>query len=129
MSTPGKTRNTRQRTIVYGTLKNANDHPTAEMLLDTVRKTLPTISLGTVYRNLNVLKDQGLIIEVHGADRTTHFDADLTPHAHFTCRRCGAISDLHDCPAPDWQRHSCLDAYTIETATIAFRGICPECRD
>jgi len=97
------------------------------MVFEQVRDTLPTVSLGTVYRNLGVLKDQGLVIELRGTDRKAHFEADLTPHAHFTCTRCGSISDIENCPTPNWNRHPSLAGFTVEEHSLEFRGICPQC--
>ncbi len=126
---PVKTRETRQRRVIYEAVSNSTEHPTAETIFETVRATMPTISLGTVYRNLNVLKDRGLLIELSGADRRGHFEANLTPHAHFSCIRCGAISDVFDCPAPQWEGHSCLEGFTVEECRLEFRGLCPHCSE
>ncbi len=123
----GITRETRQRKVVYEAVKQSKNHPTADMVFEQVRDALPTVSLGTVYRNLSVLKDQGLVIELRGADRKAHFEADLTPHAHFTCNRCGSISDIENCPTPDWEDHPCLAGYVVEDFNLEFRGICPHC--
>ena len=127
MRKSGNTRETRQRKVVYEAVKHSKDHPTADMIFDQVRDTLPSVSLGTVYRNLSVLKDQGLVIELRGSDRRAHFEADLKPHAHFTCTHCGAISDVGGCPSPDWDRLPCLAGYTVEEHRLEFRGICPQC--
>lgn len=121
------TRETRHRKMVYETVRRSKNHPTADMIFEQVRDTLPTVSLGTVYRNLSILKNQGLVVELRGADRKAHFEADLIPHAHFTCTRCGSISDIEDCPTPEWERHPCLAGYSVEEHSLEFRGICPEC--
>ena len=123
----GNTRETRQRKVVYEAVRQSKSHPTADMIFDHVRDTLPTVSLGTVYRNLGILKDQGLVIELRGTDRRAHFEADLTPHAHFVCTRCGSIADIENCPNPAWDRHPCLAGYTVEEHSLEFRGICPQC--
>lgn len=123
----GNTRETRQRQVVYEAVRGSKEHPTAEMIFDYVRDTLPTVSLGTVYRNLSVLKHQGLVIELRGSDRKAHFEADLSPHAHFTCTECGAISDIEGCPTPDWQNLPCLAGYTVREHNLEFRGLCPRC--
>jgi Fe2+ or Zn2+ uptake regulation protein len=127
MRNNGNTRETRQRKVIYEAVRGSKSHPTADMIFDQVRGTLPTVSLGTVYRNLNVLKDQGLVIELRGTDRRAHFEADLSPHAHFTCTRCGSILDIQHCPMPDWERHNCLDGFTLEKFSLEFSGICPGC--
>ena len=123
----GNTRETRQRKVVYQTVIQSKKHPTADTIFEMVRESLPTISLGTVYRNLSVLKDQGLVTELRGADRRAHFEADLTPHAHFTCTRCGTISDIEISLAPEWENDPGLAKHTIEEHSLDFRGVCPEC--
>lgn len=123
----GNTRETRQRQVVYEAVRGSKEHPTADMIFDHVRDTLPTVSLGTVYRNLSVLKDQGLVIELRGSDRKAHFEADLSPHAHFTCTACGKISDIEGCPSQDWQQLPCLAGYTVKEHSLEFRGNCPRC--
>jgi len=129
MRNTGNTRETRQRKVVYEAVRGSKSHPTAEMIFDEVRDTLPTVSLGTVYRNLNVLKEQGLVIELRGMDRRAHFEADLSPHAHFTCTRCGSILDIENCPIPDWEQHNCLTGFTLEKVSLEFKGICPRCNN
>jgi len=64
---------------------------------------MPKISLGTVYRNLSVLKDEGIVREIYGSDRRAHYDAVTTQHAHFICSECGAIGDVHNLPELDWR--------------------------
>ncbi len=88
-----RTRETKQRRVVYETIKNTYSHPTADWIFEKVRHRLPKVSLGTVYRNLGVLKEEGLVSEIYGNDRRAHFDADTSPHAHFIC-----IGDRHRPP-------------------------------
>ena len=70
-----RTRETRQRRVVYDTIKKTHSHPTADWIFEQVRSDVPKISLGTVYRNLSVLKDEGVIREIYGTDKRAHFDA------------------------------------------------------
>jgi Fur family peroxide stress response transcriptional regulator len=122
-----QSRQTRQRRVVYESVKRSKSHPTADMIFEKVRKSLPNISLGTVYRNLSVLKEQGLLNELHGADRKTHYDANLTPHAHFTCTKCGAITDIMGCPEVDWHGLDELTGCSVESQRIEFCGVCSAC--
>jgi len=122
-----QSRQTRQRRVVYESVKRSKRHPTADMIFDKVRKSLPNISLGTVYRNLSVLKEQGLLNELHGTDRKTHYDANLNPHAHFTCTKCGSIIDIMGCPEIDWQSLEELDGCSVDNQKIEFSGICSSC--
>ena len=109
-------------------LKTRKDHPTADTVYMNVRKTYPSISLGTVYRNLQLLSDIGEIQKVNVGDGIEHFDADIREHYHFICRRCGAVLDL------DVRKMRSLipDASEffrgkIEGQATYFYGYCPDC--
>ena len=87
-------RYSRQRQAIYETLKGTVSHPDAEWVYEQVRREIPGISLGTVYRNLKQLADSGAILTVETMDKSVHFDADTSPHMHFVCSECGCIKDL-----------------------------------
>lgn len=84
----------RQREAVLNYLRSTTSHPTAENVYLTIRNEFPKISLGTVYRNLNLLADHGEILRISCGDGVEHFDAAIEPHNHFICRECGKILDL-----------------------------------
>jgi len=95
-----KTRNTRQRAVILDILKESHAHPTAETIYREARRVLPNISLGTVYRNLNFLRDQGTLREIRPSEGgSSRFDGMDTPHAHFHCLRCSALVDIPLPPA------------------------------
>ena len=95
-----KTRNTRQRGVILDILRGSHEHPTAEMVYLEARRVLPNISLGTVYRNLNFLRDQGAVREIRPSEGgSSRFDAADTPHAHFHCVLCSALLDIPLPPA------------------------------
>lgn len=123
-----RTRQTEQRRIVYEVLRSTKTHPTADWIYEKARQRLPKISLGTVYRNLNVLRDEGLIRELHGVDRKAHFDADIHPHAHFVCTHCGTIRDVMPPPQVEWRSLKDLVGCEVERQEIQFFGVCPACR-
>lgn len=84
----------RQREIIKENLMHREDHPTADMVYMDVRETFPNISLGTVYRNLQLLTDLGEIRKLNVGDGVDHFDAKTFPHYHFICSECGSVIDL-----------------------------------
>jgi len=90
-------RNTRQREAILEELRRMCSHPTAAELHAAVREQLPRISLGTVYRNLELLVEMGQVrkLEVGGEAR---FDGNLEAHSHFRCERCGRLNDLYGPP-------------------------------
>ena len=127
MSERTRTRETRQRRVVYETIKNTHSHPTADWIFEKVRADVPKISLGTVYRNLSVLKDEGVIREIYGSDRRAHYDADLSPHAHFICGDCGQIWDVVGVPEVDWRTLKELVGCEVAEQRLDFHGRCAAC--
>ena len=75
-------RYSRQREAILSNLRSRSDHPSADMVYDDLRRDYPNISLGTVYRNLTILADSGVILRLTEHDKD-HFDGDISPHMHF----------------------------------------------
>lgn len=84
----------RQRESIKEYLAHTKEHPTADMVYQNLRIIYPNISLGTVYRNLNLLSEQGEILKLSCGNGSDHFDATTTPHYHFLCRKCNQVFDL-----------------------------------
>lgn len=84
----------RQREAIKSFLLTRKDHPTADVVYMNLKNEFPNISLGTVYRNLTLLSDIGEIQKLRVGDGLDHFDADISPHYHFTCSGCGSVIDL-----------------------------------
>ena len=120
----------RQRESIKSCLMNRCDHPTADALYTTLREQFPNISLGTVYRNLNLLVDLGEIKKIPSGDGIDHFDYDTSPHYHFVCRQCGCIRDLPMpvSDTPEQEAAAFVDG-TIEDHSLIFRGVCSSCRE
>ena len=87
-------RRSKQRDAIMEFLMMRKDHPTADVVYDHVRREIPNISLGTVYRNLTQLSETGHLLRLRVGDGVDHFDATTTPHYHFICRSCGKVIDL-----------------------------------
>ena len=123
-----KLSNTVQRRVIMDELRALKTHPTADELYRIVRIRLPKISLGTVYRNLSILADSGMIRRLDSAGRQTRFDADISPHYHLCCDVCGAVEDLSserfrniaDAVAPHLTGR-------IRNWNIDFSGLCRSC--
>mgnify|MGYP002774779458 CR=1 FL=1 len=95
-------RYSKQREEIYSVLVNTKTHPTAEWIYEQVRAIDPSISLGTVYRNLGQLCEQGKAIIVETADKKTHYDGCVSEHGHYVCERCGRVFDLESpCVIPE----------------------------
>ena len=123
-----KTRRTRQLATICEVVSAAHDHPTAEEVYTRVRRRLPRISLGTVYRNLQKLAAQQQLRVVHLADRPARHDGMLEDHDHFLCERCGMVADLMQATetSPDCSRLS-QSGYQVRAHALNFYGLCPEC--
>ena len=89
-----KLRYSKQRETIYEVLREDPSHPNVDTIYMNVRQIIPDISLGTVYRNLNLLADQKRILRLDVGDGAVHFDARLEPHYHMVCDECGSIQDL-----------------------------------
>ena len=93
--TGGKTiKYSRQREAIVNFLKDRKDHPTADFIYRHIREEYPNISLGTVYRNLALLEELGMVMKISCNDGNEHYDPNVMPHYHFICRGCGAVSDI-----------------------------------
>ncbi|HKM35742.1 MAG TPA: transcriptional repressor [Lachnospiraceae bacterium] len=89
------TKYSRQREEIKHYLSSRKDHPTADSVYMAIRQQISNISLGTVYRNLTMLADTGEILRIRVGDGVDHYDYDTSPHYHFVCKECGAVTDLN----------------------------------
>ncbi len=119
---------TTQRQIILEELSKVKTHPTAGEVYDMVRKRLPRIGLGTVYRNLELMAENGMIMKLEVGGTQKRFDATTDAHYHIRCSCCGRVDDI-DVPVID----SLVDAaaenssYQILGHHIEFTGICSKC--
>jgi Fur family ferric uptake transcriptional regulator len=120
---------TRQRQVILEELRQVNTHPSADEIYEMVRKRLPRISLGTVYRNLEILSESGEIQKVELGSCLKRFDGFAHPHYHIRCVRCDRLVDA---PAPyDLDLDGRLQPETdfnILGHKLEFFGICPDCQ-
>jgi Fur family transcriptional regulator, ferric uptake regulator len=148
-------RNTQQRQIILEELRKLNTHPTAAALYALVRCRLPKISLGTVYRNLEMMQRAGLILKLDFGGGEARFDGTVTSHDHLRCMNCGRVEDVPDLPLALREGNSndlggnipqtaggvtslssreklcCandLAGYKILGHRLEYFGLCPDCR-
>lgn len=125
---------TKQRQAILETLKSTYKHPDANWIYQKVSKKLPNISLGTVYRNLNILCEENLVKEISFQPNVTRYDADTKSHNHVMCKVCYKVEDLHStqsCNA-DLKLQEKLTSelkYKDLSCEILFIGICPDCQN
>ena len=121
-------RMTRQRHVILEELRTAHSHPTADEVHRRVRRRLPRVSLATVYRNLEVLADRGLIGRVDLAGPARRYDGDLTGHYHVRCARCGRIGDVQPTAATARAALGGKTDFRILAHRLEFVGLCPPCQ-
>jgi len=116
----------RQREAILQVLRSTNTHPTANWIYNQVREQLPNISLGTVYRNLSALSAAGEILAIDVGDGFEHYDGDVSPHLHLSCRKCGDIHDLvlKDDVLSDKAKER---GFTPVTSIYVVYGVCKNC--
>ena len=121
-------RYSKQRNAIWNCIKDRKDHPTADTIYQIVRKEQPKISLGTVYRNLVLLRDMGQLTTVDVGDGLIHFDPNVGSHSHFVCSSCGNIIDIAEAP-PEEFRRKMQKAFPgrINSCEMLFRGVCLSC--
>lgn len=124
-------RRTVQRDLVLAAVQKSCTHPTADEIFASVVADHPSISKATVYRNLNLLVEAGLVRRVPlPGTWPDHFDKTLGGHYHVYCERCGRVSDV-DLPYQEGlaERIARSDGFTVYEHEIVFHGICPDCKN
>jgi Fur family transcriptional regulator, ferric uptake regulator len=123
-------RNTKQRQVVLEELRKLASHPTAAGLYKIVSRRLPKISLGTVYRNLDLLTKTGIIQKLEFGSEEARFDGNSTPHDHIRCVKCGKVDDIHR-PPLDLLGGMMDDfhGYHVLGHRVEFFGLCPQCKN
>ena len=124
-----KTKQFRKRSAILACLRNTHAHPSAEMLHEMLHQEHPDISLATVYRNLTLFKNQGLIQSLGTVGGIERFDANIEPHVHFVCTDCHSIIDLPQIAVPE-QLRSTVEAATagkVSECQLSFTGTCQNC--
>lgn len=118
----------RQRESIKASLMNRHDHPTADALYASIREEFPNISLGTVYRNLNLLVETGEIKKVTWGDGADHFDGNTTQHYHFVCTECNQVYDMDFDTSEKLNQEAQKNAPgIIDSHHVTFYGRCEHC--
>ncbi len=123
-------RESSQRKTIVQHLSQRWDHPTAAAIYKDLRREHPHISLGTVYRNLEILEQQGRIRCLHLDPREARYEAHMEPHAHFYCQHCGRIEDipLLENTCCKLSPHLRAAGYRVDRSHIDLIGCCPACQ-
>ena len=121
-------RYSKQRDEILNIVLNSCDHPTARMVYEKARRTIPNISLGTVYRNLNILFENGDIKKILTYDGDDRFDKTLTEHNHIHCVICGKVSDINsNLINMDYNRINKETGFKVTECNFNIKGVCQKC--
>ena len=119
----------KQREIILDTLSKNAIHPTAEALLEFLKRDDSNVGMTTLYRNFNQLADAGLIKKIDGLEPSAHFDHNTFEHYHFICEKCKKVYDIPSSVAPDLVKNTTeATGFDITSHDIVFHGICSECK-
>jgi len=124
-------RKSRQRDAILGVVKGVTSHPTANWIYDQVRGEIPNISLGTVYRNLRLLVEEGQILEIELAGTLSRFDGNTQYHHHFMCEQCGRVFDVSN---DERMERVMMDGisrgmgFKVTHHRCEFYGLCKDCQ-
>lgn len=117
-----------QRDIILKIVADSCDHPTAEMIYNRVKKIIPNISLGTVYRNLNSLAENGYIKRIGISNNQDRFDKTVSYHHHIRCIICNGVKDIFsDITTAFYDKIEVETEYRLLSRDLVFEGICPDC--
>ena len=120
----------RKRDAILSCVRSTHTHPSAEWVYEHVKAEMPDISLATVYRNLSLFKDQGLIQSLGTVKGVERFDGNTQPHVHFVCTGCGCIVDLPGIAVPE-ELNTAVSRESggrVDSCQLTFTGLCGECR-
>ena len=119
----------RKRDAILTCLRQTKVHPSADWVYNQLKPEIPDLSLGTVYRNLSLFKEQGLINSLGTVKGVERFDGDTHSHVHFICTECGAVQDIEGMPQlPSLRSSAEYDLGSqIQGCQITFTGLCRNC--
>ena len=122
-------RKSKQKEAILRVLKGTTSHPSADWVYEQVRREIPNISLGTVYRNLKLLKQEGEILELDLASTLSRFDGNSQDHYHFRCEKCGRVFDVDELVDKEIDdRVAQKTGFKVSHHRLEFRGLCKDCQ-
>jgi Fur family transcriptional regulator, ferric uptake regulator len=123
-------RMTNQREMILKELRKSKEHLTADELYECVKKTMPRISLATVYRNLEILSEAGIIAKLEVSGRQKRFDSDISDHDHIYCIQCHRIDNfILDRKKLGLDQLGAVNGYTVTGYRLEFVGLCENCKE
>ena len=122
-------RDTKQKRVILEELGKVKTHPTADSVFKMVRKEMPTVSFGTIYRNLSLLKNEGKILELTCGKYSSRYDGDTNPHYHLFCLDCKGVFDIESPTLKGLDKEMSNETgFIIKYHRINFYGQCKQCK-
>jgi Fur family transcriptional regulator, peroxide stress response regulator len=119
---------TPQRIAIYRALVRSEEHPTPEMLFQSVAQEMPSLSLATIYKTLDSLAEIGLVRSVPVVSEKRRYDANDDAHHHLVCSHCGMIRDYYTRAFDDLVPRRQVQGFTAQSVSVNITGVCAECR-
>ena len=124
-----KYKRSKQRERIYSLVCSTDTHPTANWIYDELRKDFNNLSMGTVYRNINILIDQKKVQRLEAGSSFDRFDGNVETHYHFICEDCGKIEDLpHEVCSELNTVVNLKTDFQAEKHRLDFYGVCTSCK-
>ena len=123
------TKHFRKRDAILSYLRSTDAHPSADMVYARLKPEIPDLSLGTVYRNLSMFRQQGTIASIGTVNGVERFDGNTVPHVHFVCNDCSTVLDMPELQVPQHMIET-VNQQTggnVATCSLTFTGQCSEC--
>ena len=119
-----------QRQVIYEAVLDSRGHPTPELIYEQVRQRIPSVSLGTIYKNLKTFLDSGVLREVTLHHGSLRLESNMTPHHHLVCSSCKAIFDIEESAVEPVQlpKTGLPAGFSISQCRVEFVGVCRTCR-
>ena len=122
-----KTRRSESREKILAYLRGTKEHPSAHMIYNALYSDNPTLSPATVYNNLKLFEEQGLVIRVANVNGVERYDANTSDHVHFVCEKCGAVIDIMDADIQGAKKACQVGQAKINSIQIVLHGTCESC--
>ncbi len=119
-------KHSKKRDAILDCVRSAKCHPSAEWVYAQLKPQIPDLSLGTVYRNLALFKQEGTIGSMGVVDGMERFEGNTAPHAHFVCGHCGSVLDVEGIEPPQ-ELCEKVDCGAVSQCVLTFHGVCKQC--
>lgn len=119
----------KKREAILDAIRSTHEHPSAERIYNCLKPLYPDLSLGTVYRNLNLFREMGEVVSIGSVGGQERFDGNVQPHPHFICTCCHRVIDL-DLAFSANDHYADIEKVTggvVKSECVSFMGLCDQC--